>query len=84
MVLEKLIKKFSLNPLLLFFFSSLSTIISIYISYVIFESYNGLFIVFFISLVLIPLIEKFKRIKVSEVDNFLRRNSEIFISYFIT
>ncbi len=84
MVLEKLLLKYRTNFLLLFFFSSIATLISVYISYLIFEKYNSLFIVFLISFLLIPLIEKFRRENLkNDYKTFFERNFETFFSYII-
>lgn len=90
MVLESLISEKTLreNPLLSFFYCSIISIISVYISFVIFKEFVGVFVTFFITITIWPVIRKLIKANMKKSiyrfkDNFIERHYETFKTFSI-
>ncbi|MEM0324697.1 MAG: stage II sporulation protein M [Candidatus Aenigmatarchaeota archaeon] len=90
MVLESLINEDLLkrNPFIAFLYSSVVSIISVYISYIIFKEFVGIFVTFFISVTLWPLLRKLILLNMKKSiyrfkDSFIERHYETIKSFLI-
>lgn len=88
MVIESLLslKSFYKNPLVPFFYSAMISIISVYVSYLVFKSYEGFFVTFFISISLIPFFRKIVYLNLKRTiyaKNFFERYYDVIYFYLI-
>lgn len=90
MVLESLINERILreNPIISFFYCAIISIVSVYISFVIFKDFVGIFVVFFITIPIWSLLRKLILINMKKSiyrfkENFIERHSETIKSFLI-
>lgn len=90
MVLESLISEETLrkNFIIAFFYCSIISIISVYISFVVFKEFVGIFVTFFITVTIWPLVKKLILINMKKSiyrfkENFFERHKETIQSFLI-
>ncbi|MEM0480674.1 MAG: stage II sporulation protein M [Candidatus Aenigmatarchaeota archaeon] len=87
MVIESLISiKSFRNPLIPFFYSAIISIISVYVSFLIFKGYEGFFVTFFITISLIPFFRKLVYLEIKRTfkgRNIIERFRDVIYFYIV-